>query len=532
MLLAALCWPAQPAYAHAVLSAAVPQQGSVLKEAPEQIVLQFSEQVQIVPGRSQVIGPDGKRINDGDPEVTPQGLVIKVRPADRPLGTYLVSYRIISADSHPVSGAYTYSVGAPSANAPTVPDEEVDPAVRTATAVGKYLGYAGLTLALGPVLMLALWLPRRLSRRGLLRLAYGGLGLIGLGTLAGIWLQAPASSGAGLFDVSASELGQVLSDDFGLWMVARLVLLGIAAALVTRVRRRAGWRPLVTMAALTTAILVTWPLTGHPAAGPQAWLLIVADTAHLAAMSVWLGGLVALVAVVLRRAETRELRVILPAWSRLAAFAVYWLVAAGALQALIQVGTLDALFSSDYGRLILAKTALLALILAVAFVSRRLVNRGIAAATPGKLRRAAGLEVALTVLVLAASAVLVQTTTGRTVDVEAVAQERSRGFVATLNSKLYAVQFEIFPATIGEYNTLHAFAYTPEGKPLKVVEWKVSVSLPSQGIEAIDSPVATVIDNQGLGNVTFPIPGDWQLTMTLRVSEIDQATVTTTVPVR
>jgi copper transport protein len=54
----------------------------------------------------------------------------------------------------------------------------------------------------------------------------------------------------------------------------------------------------------------------------------------------------------------------------------------------------------------------------------------------------------------------------------------------------------------------------------------------AQGIEPLDNPVATVIDNQDLGNVTFPIPGDWELTMTLRISEIDQATVTTTVPVK
>ncbi|GAB2606124.1 copper resistance protein C [Paractinoplanes abujensis] len=525
-------WPAQPAFAHAVLSAASPQQGSVVPAAPERVVLRFSENVQVVPGRSQVIGPDGKRISEGDPEITAEGLVIKVRPAERPLGTYLVSYRIISADSHPVSGAYTFSVGAPSENAPTAPVEEVAQSVQTATAVTKWLGYAGLSLALGPVLVLALWWPRRLSRAGPVRLARGGLALIAAATLAGLWLQAPASSGAGLFDVAPAELRQVLSSDFGLTLSARLALLAIAAALVGRLRRAAGGRPALLLAALTAGILVTWPLTGHPAAGPQAWLLIVADTAHLAAMSVWLGGLVALAVFLLRRAETRELRLILPAWSRWAAFAVYWLVAAGAIQALIQLGTLDALFSSTYGRLILLKTGLLAVVLAVAFVSRRLVQRGIAAATPARLRRAVGLELAITVLVLAASAVLVQTTTGRTVDVEAVAAQRSRGFVETLNSRLYAVQFEIFPATVGEYNTLHAFAYTPEGKPLKVLEWKVSVSLPAQGVEAIDAPVATVVDNQGLGAVTFPIAGDWQLSMTLRVSEIDQATVTTTVPVR
>lgn len=91
---------------------------------------------------------------------------------------------------------------------------------------------------------------------------------------------------------------------------------------------------------------------------------------------------------------------------------------------------------------------------------------------------------------------------------------------------------EIFPAAVGDDNSLHAFVYTPEGKPLVVREWKVTAALPERGIEPIDNAVATLVGNQGLGNVSFPQPGRWELTLTLRVSDIDQATVRTTVEVR
>ncbi|BBH69286.1 hypothetical protein ACTI_59710 [Actinoplanes sp. OR16] len=520
--------PAAPASAHAVLSQASPQQGAVLREAPATITLVFSERVQVIPGRTQVFGPDGKRINDGDAVQAERGLSIAIRTPDRPLGTYLVSYRIVSADSHPVSGAYTFSVGAPSNGPPPEVNDGIDPVVEKAVPAAKYAGYLGLVLAAGPVLMLALWYPARLSRRGLVVMSRTGFGLIAASTLAALWLQAPQSSGAGILDVSTGELTSVLTSGFGLALIARLAIVAVLAALVSRIHRRPG-RPLgISVVVLALAGMLTWPLTGHPAASPQSAILVTADLVHLAAMAFWLGGLTVLAVFLLRRAATRELRVILPSWSRWAAISVYWLVAAGLLQAVVQTGTWHALVDSDYGRLLLIKTGLVVAVLAVAAVSRQLVRRAVTT----RLRAAVAAEVVIAVVVLAVSAVLVQTNPARTVDVEAEAAAKAKGFVTTLNSPIYAVQFEVFPAEVGEYNTLHAFAYTPAGKPLTVVEWKVTASLPERGIEEIENPVGSLLGNQGLGNVVFPYPGDWQLKLTLRISDIDQATVTTTVPVR
>ncbi|MGI5240901.1 copper resistance CopC/CopD family protein [Dactylosporangium sp. CA-139066] len=528
---AVLLGPAGPAGAHAVLSDSNPPPGSVVPALPAEIRLAFNEPVRAVPGRTVVVGPDGKRINAGDPAASPGALSIRLRSAEPRTGTYVVSYRVISADSHPVSGSFSFSVGAPSAGPVAAVPTGTDPAVRAAVPAARFAGYLGLVLLIGPAVMLAVWYPRRLPRRVPLRLARAGLVAVAAGTLAALWLQAPAASGAGPFDVSPAEVRDVVASPFGLILLGRLLAVAVAAALLGGLRRRPGWRRGTALALTAAAGLATWPLTGHPVASPHAALLVAADVLHLAAMGLWIGGLVCLWAVVLRRADPRELRLILPSWSRWAMVAVYWLVAAGLVQALVQAGGWAAVTGSAYGRVLLAKAALVVAMLAAAAASRRLVRRGTATAAPARLRRTVRAEAAVALAVLAATAVLVQLSPGRTGDVEAAAAARAGGYTATLTSALYAVQLEVYPATVGEYNSFHAYVFTPEGRPLPVAEWTVTAALPERGIEPMPNPVFTLTGNQGLGNLTFPLRGEWRLAITLRVSDFDQATVTALVPV-
>jgi copper transport protein len=531
-LLAVLLGPAGPASAHATVVSTAPGQGTVLGASPAAATLTFSEPIRLVPDKIVVVAPDGKRINTGAPTVNGTTLTIPLRTADRPLGSYLVSYRVISADNHPVAGTYVFSVGARSAITTTGTETGVDPAVRTALPVTRYLGYTGVILLIGPVLMLAALWPRRLSRQGAIRLVGAGFGLVGFATVAALWLQAPYTSGGAMFDVSARELGEVLSTPFGVLMAVRLAILVAIALLLRPVLRGGGSRARRgALALLALAGLSTWPLSGHPGAGPVPVAGVIADTVHLAAAALWVGGLVVLAVFLLRRAHERALGVILPVWSKWAMAAVCYLALTGAVQAFIEVGTLRGLTGSDYGRLVLAKIGLLVIVVGVAMYSRRLVQRRLVAAPQRKLRRAVSAEVAITALVLAASAVLVQTTPGRS-DTDAIAPASADGFAETLNTSLYTLQFDIYPVQLGEYNTLHAFVYTPDGKPLPVAEWKVTTSLPSGGIEPIDNPILIgTTPNHGIGALTFPVPGDWQVRFTIRVSEIDQATVVATVPV-
>ncbi|MGN9778702.1 copper resistance CopC/CopD family protein [Micromonospora sp. H33] len=531
VLVALLVAPAGPASAHAVLVSSSPVASAVVPNAPAEVVLTFSESVRKVPGKVRVIAPDGSRADRGEPTFEGGVVTIPVDPAgDR--GTYLVSYRVISADSHPVSGAFTYSVGAPSPPpVDTGDDSRADPVVGAAVKVAKYVGYAGLLLLIGPALVLAALWPRRLSRRGPTRLAWTGLGLVVLSTLATLWLQVPYTAGGGVFDVTGEGFSGVLGSMFGAAHLVRLGLLAAAAFLLRPLLAGpVGRTDLVILGILGGAALLTWPLAGHPAASPAPAVSVVMDAVHLGSMAVWLGGLVMLAVFLLRQADERELGAILPIWSRWAALAVSALLLAGTVQALIEVATPSALVGTTYGRLLLGKIGLFVLVIAVAAYSRALVRRRTVAGRPTPVRRAIWAELAITALVLGLTATLVQTTPARTAAADTAASG-SGYFSTTLSSSLGSLQVEMDPAERGN-NTVHFYAYTPDNRPQPVVEWRATAALPSAGIEPIEVPLLPLTDNHVTGEINLPASGEWQLRVTVRTSDIDQATVTATVPVR
>ena len=564
---AVLALPASPASAHATPVGSSPAPGSVLGASPDEVTVTFSEPVAPVAGNVQVIAPDGERIS-GRATVDGTTVRIPVRRAGKPLGTYLISFRVISADSHPVGGAITFSVGAPSAR-PEAPvaSTGTHPSVAVAVPALRTIGYAGLTLIAGPTLFLAFLWPRRRSRQGALRLIRHGLGLTAAATAGAIGLQAQQGTGAALWQITPAELTEVLTSQFGLLLVARLTILGALAVLLppllrrpertatvpARVaepvlvgagapaplpapapaaapvapRRRPHRARVAAVLVLAVAGLATWPLTGHAIAVPLPAVTVTVGVVHMAAMAVWIGGLVTLTGFLLRGTDARVLGVILPVWSRWAALAVIWLVVAGAVQSVVQLGSLPALWQTGYGRLLLAKLGVLAVVLAAAAGARRMVmsRRG-----GSGLRRAVGVEVAATVLILALSSVLVQVDPGRSTAKDAAIT--GKGVSETLSSDLYTLQFNIYPVELGEYNTVHAFLYEPDGSPLTADEWKASARLLDPPLEAVEQPMAGVLPgNQALGSLSFPLPGTYEVTFTIRVGEIDRATVKTTVTV-
>ncbi|WP_204297291.1 copper resistance CopC/CopD family protein [Actinoplanes campanulatus] len=522
---------AAPASAHAALVGSDPANGSVVPDAPNRVTLTFSESVQLISDKIQVLAPDGSRADQGEPTVSGSQVTVPLRSGGG-RGTYLVSYRVTSADSHPVAGTITYSVGA--ASTPPAPTQEtgveVDPVVGALIPIGKYLGYAGLVLLVGPVLVLALLWPHRLDRRGPGRVIWTGIGLVAGSTLLGLWLQAPYTLGTGLFEVTVDDLRDVLASTFGAVMLVRLGVI-VAAAFLLRplLTGPAGGESrldLALLGVLGVTALATWPLTGHPTASPVPGVSVVIDALHLGAMAVWLGGLVMLFAFLLPRADARELGAILPIWSRWAAAAVGALIFAGVVQALIEVSTLDGLINSTYGRMILAKVGLAAAVLAVAAFSRKLVKSRAAAETPGPLRRIVLAELAITAVVLGVTSLLVQEPPPRT------AQAVESGPVSTtvdqtLTSEKMSLQVSIFPAQAGN-NSIHLYAYTPDSKPLPVVEWKATASLPAKNLENIEVPLLRITDFHAIGDVNLPYPGDWEFKFTARTTEIDQSTLTMT----
>jgi len=570
--LAILVLPAAPASAHATLEQTAPVAGTVLDQLPGEVTLNFSEPVRLVADKIRVTGPDGNRADTGKPAVRDAELVIPLKQGG-PKGTYLVSYRVISADSHPVSGGYTFSYGQPSAvpNQDAGSSVQTDAVVKNAMSVARFLGFAGLVLLIGPALILfALW-PRRLPTRDPGRLAQAGAGLLAVSTILELYLQIPYTAGTSLFGVSGAATREVLGTPFG---AAHLVRLGvvIAVALLLRplIAGRASKIDQTLLVILGVVGLGTWPVSGHPSASPVPTLTVVADVAHLAAMSIWLGGLVMLFGFLLRRANTRELTAIVPVWSGWALFAITVLVLAGTAQALVEIGTLDALTGTLYGQLVIAKVALLAVVVSVAAYSRRITNRrftpipvavgvGGTSEMPGmgstseavsdaesddaleddepgdeagegesgtqgedareaangtdrkRLRTAVLIEVAIAVIVLALTSVLVQTSPARSQN---------------------EVQVDISPGQVG-LNAVHLYALKPDGSgPQTVVEWRATAALPSKEIEPLAVPLLGIGDDHAAGQITLTTPGTWEFKFTARVDDLNQTTVTVQVPVK
>lgn len=152
-LLATLFTAASPAAAHAALTASDPKDGAVVATAPAQVTLSFSEQVAMGDDSIRVLDPQGKRVDTGELRDMCSGNTIRYGTAlhsGLPNGTYTVAWQAVSADSHPISGAFTFSIGAPSATDVTLPTAQAGGGpVGIAYGVARYAAYAGFTVLVG-----------------------------------------------------------------------------------------------------------------------------------------------------------------------------------------------------------------------------------------------------------------------------------------------------------------------------------------------------------------------------------------------
>jgi copper transport protein len=568
--------PAGAAQAHAALISTNPVAGSIVPAAPSQVIITFDEHVTPVQQDISVIGPNRKKIDSGTAVSVGNQLRIPVRTGI-PTGTYLVSYRVISADGHPVAFGFYYSVGAPSPGGAPKPlsNDSTNNVVATTVSVMQFIGFGGLCLVVGPTLVLiALW-PRRLDRTAPIRLAYTGLGAVAVAAAAGLYLQAPYGSGGGLFSASGSDLSNVMDSTVGRAYMVRLAVVVICAFLLRPVMAGRGTKTdHVLLVVLGTIGVGTWAFAGHPAASSVPPLTVIADVVHLASVAIWLGGLVMLVAFLLRKANTRELTAILPVWSNWATLAVTVLVLGGTAQALIEIGSFGALFHTTYGQLVIVKVLILGVILLFAGGARRVVQRhAVAPALVGapvpvpvggggfedgdfedgdfedgdfdegddgevppdepeepvepvelgepqikRLRRSVFVELALAVVVLVATSVLVQSSPVRNA---AGVNANSQGTIS-LTSSLYTLQVEFLPS--GSGTDLHMFFYNPAGAPQPIKSLDI-VATSSGGLTQ-DLGVAPISDSHWTSTAVL-VPGKWTFSFTARTTAIDEATVTT-----
>ncbi|MFJ6696809.1 copper resistance CopC/CopD family protein [Streptomyces sp. NPDC091272] len=387
-----------PAAAHAALTDSNPKDGAVLATAPKDVTLNFSEQISLGDDAIRVLDPSGKRADTGEILDLCSGDVVKYGVAlhsGLPDGTYTVAWQAVSADSHPISGAQTFSIGAPSKSSVALPDQEAGGgAVGALYGIARYAAYAGfIVLVGGATFVLACW-RRGAAERPMQRLVVRGWLVLAASTLLMLLLRAPyTGSGelSGIFDLAA--LKAVLTTKAGAALVSRLLLLGAAALFVAVLfgayakkvgaddadddedssRKDLTFGLALGGGVVAAGIAATWAMSEHASTGIQAGIAMPVDVLHMLAVAAWLGGLAALL-VALHRSPALD-RTAVRNFSRLAFGSVAVLVVTGVYQSWRQVGSWKALVDTTYGQLLLAKVALVAVMVTAAWFSRRWTGR-------------------------------------------------------------------------------------------------------------------------------------------------------------
>ena len=368
------------ASAHAALRDTDPRDGSVLKSAPRQITLTFTESVALLDDSFRAFDPDGRRVSTGEAKhVDGRSDAVRVSlPKGLGEGTFTVAWRVVSADSHPISGAFTFSVGEPSATPAAI---DTGPTENTATSalydIVRYLAYAALALLVGTVAFVVLCRPS--STDPLRRLVLTGWWTLLVSTVALLLLRGPYEAGSApgsAFDPSTLE--RTVTGRPGLALLARIALLAATAVLLTvvgRRRQRVDSAPVFLAAGgvLAVGLTLTWAAAEHASAGIQVPVAMVSSVLHLLAMSVWLGGLATLLTL-LQAAEPLPASTV-ARFSRLAFISVAVLTVTGVYQSWRGLGSWDAFTGTSYGRILIAKLCAVTLLLAAAGFSRRWTGR-------------------------------------------------------------------------------------------------------------------------------------------------------------
>jgi copper transport protein len=302
-----------PAWAHAQLESTQPVQSSVLTTSPRQVVLHFGEPVEIDFGSMRVIGPNGARVDNGGthhPNGDTHAVAISL-PSHLPDGTFIVAWRVISADSHPVHGAFVFSVGtargAAKANALATSLSHANGSTVVGTVYGviRFATFAALLLLVGTALATRLVWPRGAHEPHLRRVVWTAWGVLVLCTVLGIAVQGVYAAALPLTSiVHATLFNEVLHTRFGEVALLRLVLLAAAVPVLLCLQgrwgatRARGAGAAVAGVVVGVGLLITPGLAGHASTGTEVVLGTVLDVVHLSAASLWLGGL-AVLAVVL-----------------------------------------------------------------------------------------------------------------------------------------------------------------------------------------------------------------------------------------
>ena len=402
---------ASQAAAHADLETTTPACDAALQEPPSAIVLTFSEAPD--PGHSliEVVDASGTPVDGlSAVEVAPDdpNTLRAMLTSALPRGTYSVNWRVVATDDgHVSTGAYAFGVGQAPAPGAVVTTEVLHTSRRIslAAAAGRWLLYVGLALLTGAAAICGLVLRGRDPAHGMALIRWAMVVAV-----VGFAFSTEAERAA----IGVPRLLPLFETHEGALLLAQGVALVLCAGAVVLVDLVPARWALLTLGATAALAMLAHVYAGHAHSPEDGRALHVATQwIHMAAVSVWIGGLPWLL-MALRQSAREERSRTFAAFSRLATITLVVVLVTGALRAFAEVGSWDGLLDSTYGRALLVKLALVAGLVGLGALQHfRSVPRvtadadgDVRADATRPLRLTARGELALAAVVLATTAVL------------------------------------------------------------------------------------------------------------------------------
>ena len=550
---AALLLAPARALAHATLEGTSPGQGATVKTQPAQVMFRFDEHVEGNFGAVRVFDAAGRRVDQGDafhPGGRGDEMAVHLKP-HLPSGTYTATYRVVSADSHIVSSGFIFSIGRQGA-APSQSVAQLTSAGRLSTSdqVGfdavRGLQYGAIAIAAGALIFLLFaWRPlgetddapfRRRWRAVVLAASAAGA----ITAAAGVVLEAAEAAGISFWSALKWKIvHEELSTRFGtIWGIAVLVWLAVALIAALARRRELPW-----LLAAPLGYLVLLPaLSGHGSTQSPTGVMFPANALHVLAISAWFGGLAQLLASVpaatraLEPADrTRLLARVLLRFSPLALASVIVILATGLTQSYVEIRHLDLIFHTPFGEAAFVKLCLLIGLIGLGAINRQhTVPRLRALAQEGGTPGTAGVTLRNTLRAEVLTIVAVLGVAGALAGYAPAIAQYTGPFSTTTRIGPKLLQIDIDPARVGQ-NTAHLYITDPKtgAQYTGVKELDVAEKLPSKGI----GPLHQTGQRAGPGHYVVPgmfmgSPGEWQVSVTMRVSAFDEFTKVLKVRVR
>jgi copper transport protein len=355
VLLVALVFPAV-ASAHATLRSTTPKYGTELQRGPTAIHLHFDQSVTLLPGAVQVLNGVGKDFA-GPARVAGTDVVANVRPLK--VGTYTVRWRAVSADSHVVSGVWTFGVGVP---APAITAAYGAGGPTTQEHIVRWLWFLGLALTIGAlglrlIVLRGLAVPRALDRKIAVAAGAGTVVALQAG-IAAFSLRAEDALQLPFGRFLYGDLSPMAATRFGHAFVTMTLAFAVVLAFIYLAWLLDRAEPLVPAFAIALVFVGGLSVSGHDAVDAgSSWKTELADWVHIGAASLWIGGLATMAGLVWFGAPELR-RTMFARFSQMATVSIALVLGAGTYLAIVRLPQLHDLWSTGYGRVLIVKLGL------------------------------------------------------------------------------------------------------------------------------------------------------------------------------